>query len=142
MCAGLQAGIEGAIHTVADLFEVNQSLPSGWGVLLIDATYALNSLNRIAMLIIICKLWPRCSRFVFNAYCGWPVLVLCGHSGFLYSEEGVTQGDPLSMFVYAVALIQTISDTSKWTQMWYADDASAGGLLTDLYDLVFSSLLS
>jgi len=54
------------------------------------------------------KLWPRCSCFVFNAYHGWPVLALRGHLGFLYSKEGVTQGDPLSMFVYAVAILPLI----------------------------------
>ena len=63
--------------------------------------------------------------------------MLCGHSEFLYSKEGITSGDPLSMFVYAVAtlpLIRMLSDTAKWIQMWYADDTSAGGLLSDLYD--------
>ena len=63
--------------------------------------------------------------------------MLRGHSEFLYSKEGITQGDPLSMFVYAVAtlpLIRMLSDTAKWIQMWYADDTSAGGLLSDLYD--------
>ena len=70
--------------------------------------------------------------------------MLHGHSEFLYSKEGVTQGDPLSMFVYAVAilpLIHSLNDRSRWTQMWYADDASAGGLLTDMYDW-FSLLCS
>ena len=92
MCAGLQAGIEGAIHTMTELFEVHQSLPSGWGVLLIDASNSFNSLNRLEMLLTIRKLWPCFSQFVFNTYHGCPALVLRGHSELLYSKEDVTQG--------------------------------------------------
>ena len=41
------------------------------------------------------------------------------------------------MFVYAIGvlpLIHSLEDTCKWTQLWYADDASAGGMLSDLPD--------
>ena len=41
-------------------------------------------------------LWPRCSRFLFNTYRGFAVLLLRNSDEFLYSREGVTQGDPLS----------------------------------------------
>ena len=142
LCAGLQCGIEGAIHAMNELFEINQAVQPGWGVLLIDASNAFNSSNRIAMLLNVRKFWPRCARFVFNTYRGWPVLVLRGHSEFLFSREGVTQGDPLSMFVYAIGtlpLIHSLEDACRWTQLWYADDASAGGLLEDL--LIWFKLL-
>ena len=58
------------------------------------------------------------------------MLVLRGPSSFLYSKEGVTQGDPLSMFTYAIGtlpLIYSLCDPGQWTQLWYADDASASG---------------
>ena len=48
---------------------------------------------------------------------------------------GVTQGDPLSMYVYAIGtlpLIQILRSPQSLTQLWYTDDASAGGLLRDL----------
>ena len=51
--------------------------------------------------------------------------------------KGVTQGDPLSMFVYAIGtllLIRSLSDPGQWTQLWYADDASAGGTLPELHN--------
>ena len=32
---------------------------------------------------------------------GWPVVLLRSSSTFLYSRDGVTQGDRLSMFMYA-----------------------------------------
>ena len=50
----------------------------------------------------------------------------------LYSKEGVTQGDPLSMLFYAVAvlpLIQSLKQLSKWHQSWYADDSACAGEL-------------
>ena len=89
------------------------------------------------MLLNVRNLWPRCARFVFNTYRGWSVLVLRGQQKFLFSKEGVTQSDPLSMFVYAVGilpLIQSVQSPQRWTQVWYADDASAGGLLEELRD--------
>ena len=137
LCAGLQAGIEGAIHAMNDLFTTHQDQGNGWGVLLVDAANAFNSLNRAAMLLHARVLWPRCARFLFNTYRGWSVLVLKGSSTFLYSKEGVTQGDPLSMFMYAIGtlpLIRSLHNPGHWTQLWYADDASAGGTLFELRD--------
>ena len=127
-----------------ELFDANLSNSSGWGVLLIDASNAFNSLNRISMLLHVRKLWLRCARFVFNTYRGWPVLVMRGMSDYILSKEGVAQGDPLSMYVYAIGtlpLIQSLQSPHSWTQLWYADDASAGGLLSDLLDW-FSLLCS
>jgi len=135
LCAGLQCGIEGAIHAMNELFDTNKPNSSGWGVLLIDASNAFNSLSCISMLFHVCTLWHHRVRFVFNTYCGWPVLVVCGMSDYILSKEGVTQGDPLSMYVYAIdtlTLIQSLHSPQSWTQLWYADDASAGGLLKNL----------
>ena len=132
--SGVKCGIEGAVHVVADLFEENHSLPTGWGVLLVDASNAFNSLNRAALLWNVRILWPRCSRFFFNTYRGWAPLILTGTEELLFSREGVTQGDPLSMFLYAVGtlpLIWSLKDPA-WTQVWYADDASACGEFTSI----------
>ena len=63
--------------------------------------------------------------------------VLEGFTTLLYSKEGLTQGDPLSIFMYAVGtlpLIRSLHNPTHWTQLWYADDASAGGSLSDLHD--------
>ena len=127
LCAGLGAGIEGAVHALNELFDDHSR--EGWGVLMVDAKNAFNSLNRMAALWNVCVLWPRCSRFLFNSYRGWGSLVVRGSSSLLYSKEGVTQGDPLSMFMYAVSsvpLINSLNDpVGMRKQVWYADDASA-----------------
>ena len=78
-----------------------------------DASNAFNSLNHIAMLLNVRNLWPRCARFVFNTYRGWSVLVLRGQQKFLFSKEGVTQGDPLSMLVYAVGILPLIQSVQS-----------------------------
>ena len=60
-----------------------------------------------------------------------------GSDKFLFSREGVTQGDPISMFLYAVGtlpLIHRLKNPKQWVQMWYADDASACGELSQLLD--------
>ena len=51
-----------------------------------------------------------------------------GSPQLLYSKEGVSQGDPLSMLIYAVGtipLINLLDHPSSESHVWYADDASA-----------------
>ena len=45
LCAGLQVGSEGAIHGMNELFSTHQEQYSEWGVLLVDAANAFNSLR-------------------------------------------------------------------------------------------------
>ena len=81
-----------------------------------DTFYAY-SLNRAAILLRARVFWPRCSRFLFNTYCGWSVLVL---QDFLCSKEGVTQGDPLSVFMYAIEtlpLIRLLHNPASWRDL-------------------------
>jgi hypothetical protein len=120
LCAGLKCGIEGAIHSVTDLFD---SHDDDYGVLIVDAKNAFNSINRISLLWNIRILWPQASRFIFNTYRGKSLLLLKNCTEVLNSSEGVVQGDPLSMFIYAVAtlpLIDKLSTVQSCIQLWYA----------------------
>ena len=72
------------------------------------------------------------------------MLIFWGSVDFLYSREGVTQGDPLSVFMYAIGtltLIHFLRDSSRWTQIWYVDDASVCRRLESAYEW-FSQLCS
>ncbi len=83
--------------------------------------------------------WLSGARFAFNCYRHWATLVIRGKGGtsyLLYSKEGVTQGDPLSMFCYGLGIMPLIRQLKQEfpavKQPWYADDAGAGGSFTDL----------
>ena len=95
LCGGVRCGIEAAVHTVSDLFKEHEE--DGWGVLMIDASNAFNRINRQAALWNSRVLWPSCSLFLFNTYRGWAPLIVKDSKEFLYSKEGVTQGDPLCL---------------------------------------------
>ena len=130
LCAGLQCGIEGAVHAACDLFESND-----WGMLMVDASNAFNSINRITLLWNVRILWPRASRFLFNTYQGWSPLLIKNSPELLFSKEGVIQGDPISMFMYAIgslSLIQRLNAANDRIQIWYADDASVIGELSQI----------
>ena len=108
----------------------------GRGVLLVNASNAFSSLFCAALLWNVCVLWHHWSWFVFNTYQGWATILLRGSKEFLYSMEGVTQGDPLSLFLYAIGMLPLICHLKSFcscTQIWYADDASVYGILHDLF---------
>jgi len=46
ICSGVKAGIEGSIHSFRDIF--NELSQDGWGLLLMDAANAFNSMSRSA----------------------------------------------------------------------------------------------
>ncbi|KAL5475504.1 hypothetical protein EMCRGX_G025326 [Ephydatia muelleri] len=50
------------------------------------------------------------------------------------SPEGTTQGDPLAMAMYAIATVPLIEklQSTNTKQVWYANDATAGGTLLNL----------
>ena len=53
----------------------------------------------------------------------------------ILSSEGTTQGDPLAMAMFAIAtilLIHRLKESSSASQVWFADDATAGGELRSL----------
>jgi hypothetical protein len=69
------------------------------------------------------------SRFAFNCYRHATQLILRqkGHPGYtLLSSEGVTQGGPLSMVLYGLALVPLAKtlrqEHPEVVQAWYADD--------------------
>ncbi len=133
LCAGLESGVEGGIHALQHVWDQHH-MEEFWGFLLIDARNAFNELNRTLMLWTVRHEWPSGARFTFNCYKHWSILVIRGNNGtaaFLFSKEGVTQGDPISMVVYGLAVLPLIrrlkQEFPEVEQPWYADDAGAAG---------------
>ena len=130
-CAGHDAGSEAAIHAMRVIFEDSNT----HAALLVDATNAFNLVNRQAALHNISVLCPSFSTILRNTY-GAPIRLFVTGQGELASTEGTTQGDPLAMAMYALAVTSLINSLCHHqpdvSQAWFADDATAAGQLTPL----------
>ncbi|XP_065918834.1 uncharacterized protein [Dysidea avara] len=127
LCAGQLSGAEAAVHAVRKVFEEG----STEAVLLVDASNAFNSLNRLVALHNIRQLCPPLSTILINIYRSPASLLVSGE--VILSEEGTTQGDPLAMPMYALATVPLINQLHGTVdQVWYADDACACGSIQDL----------
>jgi hypothetical protein len=104
-----------------------------------DASNGFNELGRKSMLNTVRHRWASGARFAFNCYRHSAQLV-CRRRGdtgeILLSMEGVTQGDPLAMILYGIALTPLAEglrrDVPGCLQPWYADDAAASGKVSDV----------
>ena len=130
LCAGQRAGCEAAVHAMRKIFADEGTE----GILLVDASNAFNSLNRHAALLNMFHLCPPLVTILIA------LLFIDGSS--LLSQEGMTQGDPLAIPMYAISIIPVIRQLMGLArQVWYADDAAVGGGLLHLRDW-WSGLLS
>ena len=98
----LKCGIENAIHTVRDQY--NKS--SANAILLLDAENAFNSLNRNLALKNIENTSPSLLAAIKNSYSNPSLLFV--NKKTIYSQEGTTQGDPLAIAMYDLAIIPLI----------------------------------
>ena len=135
VCAGQLSGCEAAVHAMHRVYESTETE----AIILVDAANAFNSLNRQVALQNIRQLCPPLSKALFNTYREDIQLFIDGE--ILLSQEGTTQGDPLAMAMYAIAITPLIRQLEDETikQIWYADDATAGGRLAPLrawWDLI------
>ena len=128
LCLGQKCGIEYAIHTLRDQY----SKTSADAVLLIHAENAFNPLNRKLALKNIENACPFLLTAIKNSNSNPSKLFV--NKKTIYSEEGTTQGDPLAMAMYGLAIIPHIKLLSEddVTQKWYADDGNAVGKLSNL----------
>ena len=122
LCAGQTGGVESAVHTVQEIFKVSEA------ALLVGASNAFNSMNRTTALANVTSLCPSLAKLLINCYRD---LYIDGE--VIQSQEGTTQGDPLSMPFYALATIPLIKSLPNHIkQVWYADDGTALGSVRHL----------
>jgi hypothetical protein len=87
------------------------------GITLGDAENGFNMLNCYAMLWNVRHRWSEGARFAFNCYHHFLILVIRNNDGhtasFLDGQEGVSQGDPLSMLLYGVAFVLLVERVNE-----------------------------
>ena len=91
---------------------------------MVDATITFKSISQIAL----SEYYGHDSHFLYNMYRGWAALIIRGSQDLLYRREGAIEGNPMSMFMYAVGtvpLIQSLDNFDCCVKIWHADDASA-----------------
>ena len=103
VCAEQAAEYEDAIHAMRDLF----CDAGSEATLLVDASNAFNSVNRQAGRHNISILCLALSMVLHNTY-GAPTRLFVTGQGEISSREGTTQGDPLAMSMYALAVVPLI----------------------------------
>jgi len=101
--------------------------------LLVDMRNGFNDPSHKAALWTVQHRWPA-GTFAFNCYRHAAQLIIqCNGRpcSVILSQEGVTQGDPISMVIYGVALTPLTEMVQKMLpdtlQAWYTDDSSFGG---------------
>ena len=104
VCAGQEAGIEAAIHSMDMIYEDEKTD----GILLVDASNAFSSLNRQSLLHNISYLCPSIAIFVKNCYSTPSRLFIVGETE-ITSREGITQSDPVSMAIYGTGVTPLIN---------------------------------
>ena len=108
-----------------DIFENNNAD----AILLVDASNAFNSLSRENALKNTQTICPSLATILINTY--RKDVPLYTNVQTLFSQEGTTQGDPLAMAIYTLAvtpLINKLQDPNV-KQVWFADNTSASARL-------------
>ena len=103
LCASQISGCEAAVHSFRESFDDENTEAA----LLIDASNAFNSFNRMAALHNIRHVCPSLATILINTSRAPSDLFIDGD--VLLSQEGTTQdGDPLAMPFYALATVPLI----------------------------------
>ena len=130
-CSGSLAGLEAAVHAMQEMY-IDEGTE---GMLMVDAENAFNCLNRRAALHNVQYLCPALSTCLQNCYRAPSRLFVSG-GGELASREGLTQGDPLSMPFYALAVLPLVralqAKHPSVRQVWFADDSAGASRLSEL----------
>ena len=123
LCAGQSAGVEATVHAMRMLFEDDEAD----GVFLIDAENAFNKINRVAALWNCQFVCPSLKYGLINFYRSPARIFITSDGKFaeFSSQEGTTQGCPLAMAMFAIALKPLHDELrSLCKQAWFADDGT------------------
>ena len=110
-------GIKAGIHAMRKIYAEDDCE----AILMVDAANAFNCLNRRVALHNSAKICPAIATLFDDTY-KCPGHLFVGGEVLEY-KEGVTQGDPLAMAMYALGTVPLINDLAQHVetkQIWYA----------------------
>ena len=123
------------VAIVPDSTRLHYEEETGFGTMLVDMKNAFNELSRYVMLWHCCHAWPHASRFGFNWYWHFNIVIFRNGPGeapcIILSQEGIAQGDVFGLNLYGVTLTPLCNRMKlavpQAVQLWYADDTSGTG---------------
>ena len=127
LCAGQEARCETAIHAMRAILEGEHTQ----AVILVDAQNAFNLLNQQLALLNIHHICPSIALVLAYLYRRDANLYVQKET--VQSSIGVLQGDPLAMAMFALRITLLTRVLKTCHQIWFADDASAGGTLEEVH---------
>ena len=130
LCAGQEEACETGIFAMRRLFE--EVGADAVLMIVIDASNAFNSPNRVAALRNVRILCPEQAPMLTNEHLLNPLQAFHDGDHILFCE-GTTQDDPLVMVMYAIDMVPLIHDLKgNVPQVWYADNVSTCGRASKL----------
>ena len=135
LSVGHEGGVEAAAHAMRDIYNDTETQ----GLLFVDAENAFNSMNRSTALHNIQRICPIVATYITNLY-RQPCKLFVANGkkypeNFIISSEGTTQGCNSASAFYSIGILPILlhlHDVCSCPQIWFADDAGAGGKLNDL----------
>ena len=99
--------------------------------MLADASNAFNNLSRKTALFNIQHSCPSLATILINTYRHDPGFYIENEA--ILSTEETTQGDPLTVAMFVLAMLPLIDRASREArQIWYDNDVSAGGKMNGI----------
>ena len=128
LAVGIRNGCESIVHALASLV-ANKDIP--WEekcILQVDLQNAFNLVNREAIFHQVRRHFPGLSAYVESSY--GPQAFLVFGKDVLLSAQGVHQGDPLALLLFALAhklLVDRLRELPLTMNAWLSDDGTLVG---------------
>ena len=124
---GVKNGCEAAVY--AARCYIKNLLP-GQAVVKLDFANAFNCIHRDNVLNVVKSKLPELFNFVNICYADESFL--CFDKEQIKSAEGVQQGDPLAPLLFCLTVLNVSKHMTSELNLWYMDDATLGGNVSDL----------
>ena len=127
---GTPLGCEAAVHAARSFTAGSDADQTTRVLVKLDVKNAFNSVRRDIVLRCIKERCPEAYAMAYQAYITPTPLFIAGHT--IISSAGVQQGDPLGPIAFALAVDTCARNLQSPLNIWYLDDATIGGPVSDV----------